>query len=249
MTTLTALTYTELTSAQVHELYRFEVLDATNKQHIEEAAVVLTDTFLGVQVGKAYIEEPMMKEAHISKDAFKKYLIEVLNDVATQGLTTIALDRATGKVVGAVVSENYTPGTETVLLEGELSAMNIVNLTTDRLIAEYFTDLHEREVKLGSNDFVHLFLVGINTEYNKRYIAKELGLLSEKVAQDKGVKTIFCYSSNFRSQNMFKKILNYELAHTKYGKPISLDYATDEYFNKIPKDIAVDGQILVKNLV
>lgn len=228
--------------------YTYKVLQPTEEKYIHEAASVLTDTFLGVHIGSSFVQEPMMESSKIKREAFKDYLIDCLKQVSPQGLTVIAVEKSTDKVVGAVVSE-YSQGlVNTQLLEGDLSAMNIVNLTTDRLINRYIRNLMLVEDNYKPTKYVHLFLLGMCLEYNKKYLAKELGLYLEEVANEKGVKVVYTFSSNYRSQDMFKKMLDYKMVRDLDGNVFVLPYRYEETFNLIPSDIAVDGQLLEKRI-
>jgi hypothetical protein len=233
---------------RVKSQYLYEVLDGKDKDIIHQTAEVLADTFLGVQVGNAYVSEPMMTVAKVPKEAFKNFMVEYLEQIAPQGLTVIARDKETGKVVGSVVSEYYDPEASTIVLEGDMEAMNIVNQTTDNLIARYIDVLKSNGKVIEKEKFVHLFLVGIRLERDKKYVAYHLVKLLEEIAKEKNCEQIFAYASNFRSQGLFTKLLGYKIPVDNDGNPIVHPYATDSFFKDIPEHIAVEGQIVYKSL-
>lgn len=234
---------------ELSELYEFKVLDYKDDVLVNQAATVLADTFLGVKIGNSYISEPMMVSSSMSKESFREYLLDVIRVYGKQGLCTIAIDKELNEVVGCIVAELAPDEINTELLEGELSDMNIVNLATDNLINRYYEEEIKKGNKPSSSTHAHLFLVGIKTKLDKKYIAEFLCLELENVLVNKGIKSIFTFSSNIRSQGMFKKCLGYTNAKDENGEIIKLVYKEDEFFNKIPEDVAPDGQILVKDII
>ena len=183
--------------------YEFAVLDSSDESLVMSAAECLAETFTGVQVGEAYIKEPMSLVVQISKEDHQAFTYGYLKSVLDHGFCFIAKDPSTGKVIGAIACEKYDPHEIPPVFEGKLEPMN--------KIIDFLADLGDRlketiEWKTGSiieaNQFVHIFMIGIRAEKNKKFVAYELVRMAVKKAEEQGFKALFCEATNIRCQMM-----------------------------------------------
>ena len=215
------------------------VLDASDEVAVMDAAECLAESFTGVQVGDAVIQEPMSVVLGISKEVHQEFTLGYLRNVMDQGFCFIAKDQNTQKVMGVLACEIYNPHEEPPVFDGDLASMNE--------IIDFLVDLDQRfeaavQQKLGApiqdNQFVHMFMIGARTEFDKKYIGEELGKMAIRKAAEQGYKAVFGEVTNFRSQKL-AELFGFYIPKDVEHQPIRKMYADDEVFHEIPEDIAV----------
>jgi ribosomal protein S18 acetylase RimI-like enzyme len=228
--------------------YEFGVLDSSDDSLVWDAAECLAETFTGVQVGDAYIQEPMSLVVQISKEDHQKFTYGYLKSVLDHGFCFIAKDSDTGKVMAVIAVEIYNPDEVLPVFEGNLEPMN--------KIADFLAVLGNRfkdtvKWKTGStvknNQFVHIFMIGVRAEKNKKFVAYELVRMTVKKAEEQGFKGVVCEATNLRCQ-MMAEPLGFYLPTDKDNQPIETLYATDETFHTIPAEVATRCVVLYKDL-
>jgi hypothetical protein len=229
--------------------YQYEVLDHQNIQLLIDTADCIAETFTGVQVGGSFIQEPMTKALNLSKETFKVFAQGYLEAVGPQGLTIIAKERETGRVIGTLICEDFNPEEEVPVFEGDLEPFNAINEFLGALDVPFIERL-ETEFKkpILAGDLVHLFMLGVRTEHSKRFIVKEMFNLLNKVAIEKGYKGIFAEATNNKSLKVFENMDDYIIPSDLSGRAITKKYVENEFFKTIPADIAEGCTIVYKSL-
>lgn len=229
--------------------YEYGICESTDEQIINEMAECLAETFAGVQVGSTFIKEPMSFAINLTKDSLAEYAVGYIKSISADGLCVYAKDKNSGRVVGALASENFNPEEEPPVLEGALKPIN--------LIFEFLNKLDERfiktvEIKTGAkiqkNEYVHTLMLGVRTERDKKYIAANMLELLIETAKTKMYKGVFGEPTNFRSQKLISNFFNYYVVKDFENLPISIKYKDDNVFNTIPEDVAIDCCVMYKPL-
>lgn len=228
---------------------KYGVLDATNEKMMQQAAQVLAETFVGVQVGEATIKEPMIVTSGLSTETWGAFVLDYLKAYAAAGLCMVAIEEETGDVMGVVACDSFDPGEDLPEFTGEFAPLTdvldfVVDL--DHRFVERFEEKTGEPVK--KDEFVHLFLIGIRAEKNKKHIGADLTNLLIDIATKKGYKGIFLEATNYRSQRVFGELCGFYVPNGTDGQPIVNFYKDSEVFRVIPEDIAIDCQLMYKPL-
>lgn len=234
---------------QATKNYYMEVLYPHNKQLMKETARLIAEVFTGVQVGGRYIDEPMIKALGFSRETFGEFILHYMEETGHAGLNVVAIDRETGKVIGALVSENFNPNEEIPTFGGELAPLNVLYDFLIKLDAGFIEKAEsnlERKVEL--NDYVHLFLMGIKTEHSKRIIAADLIEFLAKISEEKGYKGIFAEATSPKSQSVFRDLGGFTVPLDISGQPVVKKYEGFEPFDTIAKEVSEECQILYRPL-
>lgn len=229
--------------------YYCRLINKENQQELEEVAQIMSDVFTGVQVGERYISEPMVKYSGIQNESYKDFLFMYLKQIVRDELTVVAIDKKTDRVIGAIISENFNPNAEPPNFEGELTPyIEIMEFITE--LEHKFIHTIENSIinKVKPGDFVHIILLGVKSERQKARIAMDLLDLVETIAKEKGYKGLFAEATNFKSQKVFTEFSNYIVPYNNSHEAVALKYNNYKAFSKIPKDIAIECQIVYKAL-
>ncbi|WP_139488260.1 hypothetical protein [Brevibacillus dissolubilis] len=229
--------------------YVYEVLDKTNDALVRDAAECLGQTFAGVTIGNTRVQEPVVSGLGLTAESFGGFCYEYLKTDGGTGLTIIAKEPDTGRVVGVLACDDFNPKAEPVVFEGDLEQAN--------LITEFVMPLEEKFIEsvehitgkpMTTGEHVHLFMVGVRLEKNKRYVGQEMFKLLEKVAKAKGFKGMFGEITNPKSANLFQNMLGFKPLLDPNGQPIKAVYAEHPVLHTVPADVAVDTTVMYKPL-
>lgn len=221
----------------------YEVLSETDKDLIYEAAECLSDVFVGVHVGDAFISEPVINALQITKETFLEFTLEYLRNVANQGLTIIARDKESGEVVGVSLAESYDPEEVTPLFKGRFEPWNKAIELCDYLDRSYVKFLKSITGKnVEKNEHIHLFLLGIRLDKKKLYVATEMINVLARTGKSSGFKSIFAETTNYRAQCL-ADMTGFKVPLDEEGRPIVYTYADDPLFKSIPQHIGIDCKL------
>lgn len=228
--------------------FKYKVLNDTDERLIADTAECLSETFTGIKIGDQLIREPMSHACKLSKDGLIPYVTEYLKHAASQGLCIIAEENNSGKVIGAMLCEDFNPQEEPSIFEGDIENIN--------KIGEFLSELNENFVKtvetktgkrIEKNEYVHGVMVGVRAEKNKKYIAGDMLKILTEQAKEKNYKGIIVEATNFKSQK-FNELFGFYTAKDLENKPITKRYSTNETFRQIPEDIALECKLMIKPL-
>lgn len=225
--------------------YIYETLDCKNEELIKETALCLSETFIGVEVNGVLVREPMAHACNMTVEVFSEFVEAYIHNVVEQNLCFIARDKETGKVVGALACEIFNPEDEVPVFDGELSPMNEILrflLDLDIRFMESIENQTGNKVKFG--EYSHAFMIGVRTDKDKKYIAKELMDLFIEESINKNLKGMFVEATNFRSQKLITTLFDFYVPADIYGKPIVTIYKNDDYFYSIPESISTECAIM-----
>jgi len=164
---------------------------------------VVTEAFTGY--------EPMSLAMGIPFDVFYGFMGGLAVKAAEEGLSVIARDIASGKVVGALVNEDLmSPPAET---PNPLDSRFNPIFTLLGELTEYYRDSHD--FQLG--ECLHVFMIGVTHDYKGRSLSSHLISHSLKNARNKGFRAVCTEATGRISQHIFgKKFGFHELKKTEY---------------------------------
>ncbi|MER2000100.1 MAG: hypothetical protein ABS882_10005 [Lysinibacillus sp.] len=235
---------------QVETKFTYELLTSDQTNLIAQAAECLAKTFIGVQVGDKWIQEPIIGYAlQLPYDDFYEFTKSYIEDFVHQGYCAVALDE-NRNVVGALVGDtNAFEIVEEELFSGTFSNMNKVMDVLHDIDARFLNDFKLRNGRpLQDGDGLHLFLLGVISENNRHAIVQNLGdILIEKAKKD-GLQFVLAEATNPKSIRLLDKFHGL----TKYvdvdGNYIVHSYKDNEHLNVIPTDVADGIYIILKQL-
>jgi len=227
----------------------YEALDIMNQELMMDAAECLAETFAGIDIAGKQISEPMVKACGLSKKDMFEFVLEYLKSSVDDGLSFVAKDKKTNRVVAVVACENFNPEEEIPRFEGNLAPMNnIIDFLSE--IDERFVDTIKLKTgkKVAKNEYVHAFMAGSRLGKFKSYVVAKLVKLIMEKAQIEGYKGIFAEATNIRSAKVLTDYHDFHMIIDKDNKPILKEYSSVEIFKEIPSQIALDCRILYKPL-
>ncbi|HDR7987293.1 TPA: hypothetical protein QCY63_005673 [Bacillus cereus] len=230
------------------ENYIYEVLLESDTSLMHEAAECLADTFLGIEIDGNFISEPVLTAVHVTKKTMTEFLIEFFEIHAKEGLTIIAKDKKSNRIVGVFASELYDPTKNFPTYKDKYKELSkIIEL------CEYFSEKYSEFIqlktkqKIKKDEHIHAFMIGIKLKYNKKFVALEMLKFLAEIGVEKGYKSIFAELTNIRSQKLFT-LEGWSASLDKNGNPIVYTYANDPVFKSIPRHISLTCNLHYKLL-
>lgn len=235
---------------QTEGTYTYEILSRDQSDLIDQAAHCLAKTFIGVQVGDRWIQEPIIGYAlQLPYDDFYEFTKTYIEDYVHQGYCAVALDNKRN-VVGALVGDtNAFEIVEEELFSGTFSNMNKVMDVLHDIDARFLHDFKLRNGReLQDGDGLHLFLLGVIAENGRHTIVQNLGDVLIEKAKKEGLQFLLAEATNPKSIRLLEKFHGL----TKYvdvdGNFIVHTYKDNEHLNVIPNDVADGIYIIIKQL-
>ncbi|MGE7022503.1 hypothetical protein [Solibacillus cecembensis] len=232
------------------DLYTIEILTKDQPELIEKAAACLAKTFVGVEVGGTWIQEPIIGYAlQLPYEDWYQFTKEYIETYAHQGYCAVALDNEQN-VLGALVGDtNAFEIIEEDIFEGTFADMNVVMRVLADIDQRFLDDYKKRNGKdLEDGEALHIFLLGIIAEHSRHEIVQSLGDVLLNKAREEGLKLVLAEATNPKSIRVLEKYHGL----TKYvdveGNYIVHKYEDNEKLSKIPATIADGIYIVVKDL-
>ena len=194
-------------------------------EHVEEVCNV---------VGHSFSHEPMTETLHLTYEQVRAEFAKVVEEVGPQGYSSIAVDEATGKIVGCCINKDFMMEP---MDDGEdhSDALAVFNLVDE-------LDAKAPELRtLPKGDTFHLYLLAVDSDYKKRDIGLNLVKAADKTARDGNFKNMLAEVTGPVSQHIFMDQCDYsEIARINYK-----DYVYEG--EKVFKDIdSCEACILVR---
>lgn len=228
----------------------YRLLDIMDEELILDAAECLSETLVGVDTHRRKISEPMVSILELSKRDMFEFTLRYIRKLVVYGLSFVALDKKTNKVVAVVMCENFDPEKEDLVFRGSLAPLNE--------IMDFFAAIDDRFLstvqfktgcKVEKNEYVHIFMSGSRLAKFRGYvIAKLIKLVIDKARKD-GYKGIFAKATNSRCAKIFTEYHNFHLVYDKENQPILKEYSSTEAFKKIHPNVAKDCRVFYRALV
>lgn len=157
--------------------------------------------------------EPLTTASGITIDEFYPFAKIVCIQAVKEGLSHIAKDANTGKVIGFRISED--------LIQAETEENNTV---IDSLVKFYpifslLKDLKEeylQEKIIQKGQVLHFIMVGVQKNYRNLNIAKNLITENLGLAQEKKFTTVICEATGIISQHNARKLGFKEIVAIEY---------------------------------
>lgn len=230
--------------------YTYEIIKPHDEATINSAAKCLADTFIGVQVGDKWIQEPIIGYAlQLPYDDFYAFTKEYICEHVAQGYCAVALNEAR-EVVGALVGDHNAfviGGFPT--FTGSFSNMNVVVDVLDDIDERFLQDQQLRNGQsLQDGEVLHIFLLGVCAPTNRHEVIAELGMLLQQRAEENGIRMMLAETTNPKSIRVFEECYGFEKYKTVDGQLIVHTYAQNEHLAVIPQDMADGIYIVTKSL-
>ena len=194
-------------------------------EHVEEVCNV---------VGHSFSHEPMTETLHLTYEQVRAEFAKVVEEVGPMGYSSIAVDQATGKIVGACINKDFMmePMGEDDDHSDALAVFNLVDELDDKA-PELRT--------LPAGDTFHIYLLAVDSSYKKRDIGLNLVKAADKTAREHNFKKMLAEVTGPVSQHIF-------LDQCDYGEVARVNYKDFVYEGeKVFKDIdSCEACILVR---
>ena len=228
--------------------YTYEIIRKGDVDLIEKASACLASTFVGVQVGDAWIQEPIIGYAlKLPYDDWYQFIKEYIEENVEQGYCVIALDE-NREAVGALVGDaNAFVIGEFPTYEGSFVNMNTVVEVLEDIDERFLIDYKARYGKdLEDGEVLHIFLLGICAPANRHAVMQQLSDLLYEQAKNNGVKMVLAEATSPKSIRMFERYLGMTKYVTVDGEYIVHTYKDNEKLASIPESMA-DGIYIITN--
>lgn len=116
---------------------------------------------------------------------------------AKEGLSSVALDEASGEIVGAVLAHDFGQPSPDGIDAVDLGSEPVITLI-DQLEA-VFSNAHD----IKPEKFLHIFMIAVRDDFARRGIAKKLLASCIMQAERSGYRIAFAEATNRFSQRLF----------------------------------------------
>ncbi len=171
----------------------FEILQEND---IEQTIICVIETFSR--------GEPMAKSLGITSNEYHFFAEIVCKKAVKDGLSIVAKDKATGKVIGFCISED--------LISEPPEGIEKVNAKFHPILA-LLTSLDEKYItshKVEKGQIFHLYMAGVSESYKNRNIATMLLAESLKLAKLKNFSGAIAEATGLVSQHIIRDKLGFE---------------------------------------
>lgn len=170
-------------------------------------------------VTEAFITyEPMTAFQAVSEDAFRHFAGLLLQKAEDEQLTTVARDPQTGKIIGAMISEDIG-NPEPAGLDSIDERFGPIFTLLGSLSDQYFAT--RPAPKPG--EYAHLFMVGTRHTRKSGGVALNLVKLAVENARNKGFKVAFAETTGRISQHVFTNRVGFTQHHEILYKDFEFD--------------------------
>ena len=230
-------------------IYQYEILQQDQTDLIEQAAVVLGRTFVGVEVAGKWIQEPMIGFLNLPYEDWYQFCKDYLVSVVHQGFCAVALDDAR-QVVGVLAADsNRFEIYGEPIFEGSFKDMNIVLEVLEDIDLRFLEDYRHRYGKeLEDGEVLHLFLLGVMAPTHRHEAVKGLSDLLMAKAREAGLRMMIAEATNPKSMSLLERYQGLTKHVDQDGNYIVHKYATNEKLNMIPASIADGTYIITREL-
>ena len=159
--------------------------------HADELVRLLSEVFVH--------GDPPAMAVDLTASEFQSFVKLLCPRAATDGLTIIARDAATGEMVGALLSEDASAPAPQGMDQLSPKFAPIFDIL-DELVAEYRANRPP-----PSGECAHLFLLGVSARHTGRGIARQLIATCLAQAVAKGYRVAVTEATNTTSQHVFAR--------------------------------------------
>ncbi len=162
---------------------------------VEQAATVLTETFT--------TKEPMSVALGISYREFIDFAEIICAKAVQDGHSIVAIDQATGDVVGLMVMEDLMTEQQDILDVISDKFKPIFSLSTDlEKLYTNFTSIAARQIALS--------MLGVIKDYENRKISSDLILEAIKIAKEQSYTAVIAEASSLVTQFILERKFGFE---------------------------------------
>lgn len=175
-----------------NEIIEYKLL---NFSDIEQTADCFTKIFI--------FEEPMTKNLGISQEQFHSLAQKYCQIAAEDGLSFIALEQATGKVIGFHICTDLMIDPARL---GQVDPVIIEKSMPSMVLLEELERNFIQKMNFKAGDCLHMFYVGVNSQFKRQGVSTRL---VEKVlanAIKKGYKYALADCTSLRSKKVLEKL-------------------------------------------
>lgn len=197
-------------------------------EHVAEAAIV---------VAKAITREPMTKVMGLSHEQVHADLVNVVDKLANENMSLIAVDQSSNRIVGVVINKDFTvpPVYPDTVIGDSLPIFTLLG-TLNSIPAE------TADVKPG--EVFHVFIMAIDLDNANQSIGTQLSEALVKQAKDMNYQKLATETTGPISQHITRnKFAAREVACIKYA---DFEFQGRKIFEKVEE---VDGcYMFIKDL-
>lgn len=224
-----------------------QITKDTPNLFLKEVAIVLTDAFRGIQVGTQFIQEPMIKTLKLDRDALIEFNYQFLKEHQEDGLSFAAVDIQTNRVIGGLSCEAFHMYEENEVFPKGLENFKDLVIILKDINEQFIKSIQVQDDSFDLTKISHAFMLGVVTEYNKKYIGAELMRRWIEESKKQGYKKVFVEATNKRSQQLMRRFFGFKESYYQNVK-IEHIYESCPIFNTIPKEISSSCEILYQDL-
>lgn len=226
-------------------VYTYEILNKDQHDLIDQAAAIFGHTFVGIEVGGKWIQEPMISTLGLTYEDWSQFCKTYIETVVDQGFCAVALDE-TRQVVGALAADsNRFEIHGKPMFSGSFEKMNVVQEALEDIDRRFLEDYAYRYGKeLEDGDVLHIFLLGVMAEHHRHEAVEGLSNLLAARAREAGLRMMLAEATNPKSMRLLERYQGMTKYVDRHGDYIVHLYATNEQLNKIPADVA-DGTYII----
>lgn len=236
-------------SANMDYEVQINFIDSRQSPLILKATDCVAQAFSGVKIADKLIRCPLVHQLKLQYNDIHLLIKQYIEENFEQGYCAVAQNEE-GKVVGAILGNTLVPSFMTeVIYEGRFSNMNILRGVLDDIAERFLIDYAERSRQIFSDgDFLHLYMIGVTSEYNRQQISDKLiGKLLER-ASERRLKFAFAECTSPKTVRIMEKYFNAEKYKDINGNYIAHKYQDNPALSGIPTDVSDGAYIVAKVL-
>jgi ribosomal protein S18 acetylase RimI-like enzyme len=172
------------------------IYDVFRESDLEQTIACITEVFP--------IREPMTRALRFTPDEYYFFAEIYCKKAAKEGLSAVAKDRATGKVIGFCISEDFASEP----IEG-IEKINVKSYPIMALLAS-LDEEYRKAHKVEKGHIFHLYMVGVSEPYENQDIAMILLDKNLKLAKMKKFSYVIAEATGPVSQHILRDKLGFK---------------------------------------
>lgn len=162
-----------------------------NIRSMEETALVVGQAFSG--------SDPMAIARGLSTRDFYQYIVRLGEWLSEAGLSVIARDRKSGRVVGALISGDFA---STSPLDIEQVSSKFIPIFC---LLQSLEDRYKKGKQIDLHEYLHLYMLAVAPQHRGKSIARTLVSVALEHGVGQGYKVALTEAANPTSQHIFSK--------------------------------------------
>ncbi|KHF38489.1 hypothetical protein [Halalkalibacter okhensis] len=233
----------------LQKLYTYDILTVEQTKLLHQASQCLTKSFMGVEIAGKWVQEPMVGHLDIREEDFYVFVKDYLESTIHQGYCIVARNDD-NEVVGVLAGDTNVPeiiGED--VFQGSFADMNVI-LHVLEDVDKRFMDayLQNKGEELKDGKLLHLFMIGVTAQENRREVIEELGKGLIEKAKAEGLEGVYAEATNNKSVRVLEKYFGMQKYIDRQGHEIVHTYKENNRLKEISTTIADGTYIVFKKL-